>query len=230
MSVTVVGMQGGGGGGVTHFSDTLISPDQPFGIGNDWAACLNLVNPPVGNAYAGVDFAAAWNRGATGISYTNPGGGGFTPVGFAFPIPVNWPKCRNRNQFSELQMVTNPAGINRPAMCCFFQPNGANVYLLQFNTEVSRFSVDRWNNTTQTNLVAPSVTTAYVVNDVLRLEVDTTTTPGTTILRAKKNGTLISTFNDNSGSRLTSGLFGFGGGGSNPAVVSVVKNFNGGIL
>lgn len=230
MTVQVLSLQGGNRHGATRFSDTMISPDQPFGFGNNWNPSQNLVNPPVGNAYAGQDVAAAWNRGVTGISYTNPGGGGFSPVVFATPIPIDWSFCRSKNQFSEIQYVSTSAGIIRPVVFCFYDPNGANIYLLELDTDILQFELARWNNTTQTQIVAPSVATAFVANDVLRLEVDTTTTPGTTIVRGKKNGVTVATFNDNSGSKLTSGLFGFGGAGANPAVVAVLKNYNGGIM
>jgi hypothetical protein len=215
---------------VSSYTDTLLSPDQPFGFGDNWAAQQNLVNPPVGNAFAGTDVASGVNRGATGLSYTNPGGGGFAPVVFATPIPIDWSFCLSRGQFSQFQFVSVTAGVNRVCVVAFYTPNTAGLYLLQLNTEVAQFSLDRWNGVTQTNLVAPSVATAYVAGDVLRLEVDILTTPGTTIVRGKKNGVTVATFNDNSGSRLTRGMFGMGGGGSNPAVTAVVSNYAGGTL
>jgi hypothetical protein len=231
MTVRVRNLQGGGSGhGPTRFTDTLLSPDQPFGVGNNWIMSQNLVNPPLGNAFAGVDVAGALNRGATGLAYTNPGGGGFTPVLFAAPVPIDWAFCSTRNQYAQVKMISNPGGINRPGVCVFANGNTAEWYTLQFLTELSQFAVSRINGTTQTNIIANSPTTAYAVNDTLRLEADKTTTPGTTIITAKKNGVTIATFNDNTAFRLTSGMFGLAFVGSNPAVVSVISNFEGGKL
>jgi hypothetical protein len=232
MTVNVRSFILGGGGRrpVTRFTDSLLSPDQPFAVGDLWTPTQNLVNPPVGNAYAGVDVAAALNRGATGLAYTNPGGGGFTPVVNVIPVPIDWSVAIFKNQYAQFKSVSNGAGINRPGVCVFYNANSAGHYNLQLQVETSQFILGRNNGVTQTTLVAASPTTAYVIGDVLRIEVDATTTPGTTIVKGFKNGVLIATFNDNGGTRLTNGQFGLYFGGSNPAIVTIVRDFDGGTL
>jgi len=213
---------------VTVFTDSLIAPDQPFGIGDDWFPILNLVNPPFPTAtgYDGADFAANINRGALGLTYTNTGAG-IGPPGGAVPMPLDYTKILFVSQFSQMQITAFTAGFAALSIACFYRPNFNQLYNLEFISSTSDITLTRLASTTNTIL---SAAIPVVLNDIVRLEADIKTTPGTTTLRVFVNGVLKSTVLDASGSRLTSGVPALYFVGCSGGESITVANYQGGAL
>jgi hypothetical protein len=227
MTVRVIDIQGGaaGAGGLT-FSDNLQPPDQPFDAGNLWLPVFldSDATTTASSLQGGV------NRTVNGLQFINNTGAGFIPKGLFIPYGYNLGAIRTKRQFVEFQVVSNPGGISRPGAVAYANPNLGSFYQLVMVTEVSQVSLGRMDAGVPTVLIAESGATAYVNNDVLRMTVDAVTTPGTTIIKLFKNGTVIGTFNDNSGSRLTNGVVGLVFQGANPAVSTIISNYSGGLL
>lgn len=228
VEIEIISPSGGGAAIVTVFTDSLIGTDQPFGIGDSWIPAFNLTNPPIGGSTTGIDFAGNVNRGGLGLSMI--GVIGFSPVGFGIPTGLDYTHVLNANQFAQLVPVSIPGGISRIGPMCYCVPNAVNYYTALFESEVSQYSVRRVTGVVSTTLVASSPATAFVAGDTVRLEVDVTTTPGTTIIRSYVNGVLQTTTNDNSASRLTTGVVGIQFGGGDPGTTFRVSDFSGGKL
>ncbi len=208
----------------TTFTDSLIGADQPFLVGDLWLPVFTITD----TSSTGNSFAGGVNRGGTGLGYTNSTGAGFVPRGMAVPIGLNLAAIIAKKQFVQYKVVSNPAGISRPAGVCYLNANAGNWYEILMVTEVSQFAINRVVTGAGSALVVQSATTAYVNGDTLRMECDAVTTPGTTIINAYKNGVLKATFNDSSVNRLTTGTVGLAFEGSNPAVNVVISDFSGG--
>jgi hypothetical protein len=129
----------------------------------------------------------------------------------------------------EFKVISNPGGIARVAGICYANPNVGSWYEMLMITEVSQLAVNRINASVPTALIVQAAPTAYVNNDVVRMVCDPITTPGTTIITLFKNGTLIATFNDNAGARLSDGVVGLEFAGANPAVTTIISNYSGGL-
>jgi hypothetical protein len=228
MTVRVIDIQGGaaGAGGLT-FSDSLLSPDQPFTAGDLWLPVF-LDNDATTTA---LSLQGGVNRTATGLQFLNNTGAGFIPRGLFVPYAYNLGAIRTKRQFVEFKIISNPAGlISRPGGFCYCDPNLGSRYDMLMVTEVAQLAVNRINAGVATPIIVQGAPTAYVNNDVVRMTTDAVTTPGTTIINLFKNGTLIASANDNAGARLTNGVVGLGFQGANPAVSTIIANYNGGLL
>ncbi len=230
MSVDVEVFSPTGSAPLTIFSDSLIGVDQPFGVGDLWTPVISVANPPLGSATDGDHYAAGIQRGGTGLGYTNPTIGSFQPIGGAIPIQLDYSRVLNRNQFVEVVPVSNNGLINRLNPVVLYVPNFNSMYQFVFATESMRWALDRIDITVTTPLIATSVATAYSNLDVMKLEADLTTTPGTTILTIKKNGVQVGQYLDNSVGRYSTGVPGLFFAGSNPGANTVIKNYRGGAL
>jgi hypothetical protein len=216
---------GGGALPTTQFSDTLIGADQPFIFGDAWIPAFISVD----GTTVGTQLAGQVNRGATGLTFT--GAGAFLGKGFGFPFTMDLGTVNTRRQFVQFQVVSNPAGIARLSGVCYANPNPTQYYEMLMVTEVSQLALNRVNGLGTTNLIVQGPATAYVNGDILRMECDPLTTPGTTTIRLFKNGVQIgATINDNAGARLFSGLTGLLCNGANPAVATTISNYSGGAL
>jgi hypothetical protein len=226
MTVTVTNLQTGGNSfGATVFSDSLLSPDQPFDVGDLWLPVFqdNDVTTTASGIQGGV------NRTATGLQLLNNTGAGFLPRALFIPYAYNLGAIRFKKQFVEFKVISNPGGIARVAGICYANPNVGSWYEMLMITEVSQLAVNRINASVPTALIVQAAPTAYVNNDVVRMVCDPITTPGTTIITLFKNGTLIATFNDNAGARLSDGVVGLEFAGANPAVTTIISNYSGGL-
>ena len=206
------------------FSDTLIGADQPFTAGNLWMPIF-LDSDATTTAQS---IQGGVNRTGTGLQFLNNTGAGFLPKGIFVPYNYNLGAIRTRKQFVQFTVVSNPGGVSRPAGTCYANTDAFDRYEMLMVTEVSQVAVNRINAGATTNLIAQGAPTAYVNGDVLRMECDALTTPGTTIITIYKNGTVIGTSNDNAGSRLTNGVVGLVFQGANPAVSTIISNYSGG--
>lgn len=214
---------------ITVFSDTLIGADQPLGAGNNWIPVFCLTNPgfPTATGWGGTDYSSGVNRGATGLQYRNGGGGGTGPIGGAIPIPLDYTHIANRNQFAELTPVSSTAGGGVICPVVAYTPNTNTMYALTVQGSGTVAGLIRINGAAFT---AIGIAIAYNFLDVMRVEVDFTTTPGTSIVTAFKNGVQADQVLDNSVSKATTGIPGIFFLGNTAGNEIVVKNYSGGAL
>lgn len=229
MSVIVEMMQGGAPAGLldaTQFSDTLLSPDQPFVYGDQYYCC----QLPTGGLNSTMDqLAAAVNRNVSGLTYTASGGGSQVFKSVGIPRPLSFKRVDGHNQFAQFTFVSDTSGagnVNTLGVGVYAQTNKALVYALRKNAGavLGGVTIVKTVIGVDTNLGA---THAINPNDICRLEVRTSA--GVNTLKMFINGVLQETQNDSaiaaSGMPCLDCEALFTG-----AQVTVIKNFSCGLL
>lgn len=219
---------GGAGGDPTLFTDTMLAPDQPFLIGDNWFFNWDPNNI---QAMSGTQLAGAFNRVATGLQVTNPLGGGTLPAGFGMPRALSWARVTGRSQFAEYRFMSdNSVGgsLTRLGPMVLCTPNQGSCYFLVLIVEAPfQFIITRWTLGAGTNLATSGIN-AFAANDTLAFSAEIIA--GTVQLRAWVNGVNTLSFLDNGGSQFTTGLPGFHVDGISSARNQVFQNFRCGLL
>ena len=229
MSVEVLNEQrGGAGGDATLFTDTMLAPDQPFVIGDNW---FFMWDPNNIQGLAGTSIAAAFNRVATGLQSTNPTGGGTVPAGFGMPRPLSWARVTGKSQFSEYRFMSDNSvagSLTRMGPMVLCTPNQGSCYFLVLLVEIPlQFIITRWTLGAGTNLATSGIN-AFAAGDTLALTAEIIA--GTVQLRAWVNHVNTLSFLDNGGSQFTTGLPGFHIDGISSGRNQVFQNFRCGAL
>lgn len=216
----------GGGQFAKIFSDTLLSPDQPQAIGDDWYTCFNLINA---TGTAGATISLCLNRTGTGLQFTNATGAGYLPTAICVPISIYMPYVRVRNQFIQATWVSS-VGIADFDLALVGTQNAFTFYGLNMQSNISQWALFQRGPLGTTALIPASVATAFVPGDVLRLEADIVSSSLQTVLTVKKNGVTVGTFTDALVSRYSLGIPFIYFNGSNPAANLVIRDFSCGVI
>lgn len=232
MSVKVVNLQSNGrGGGLTPADLTFQDPltaGVGFYIGPNWGVEITFRSTTM----TGDLLDQALNTGAGGMTF---GSVNNLNLGFAqcFPVPVNnraiIARSSTRGQYAQFRFKLKSGALNAIIEIAVMGNAGESGYAIQLqNLDGGTCALVRHNGNFMASTVLVAALTTYVVNDVLRLEARVI---GATVeLRSFKNGILVNTFVDNTGSRLTSGRAGMFLLGQSVNSSMSVDNYDGGSL
>lgn len=186
---------GGGISDATSFSDTLVSPDQPFCYGDQYFCCQYST----GGITANMDgLAAAVNRNVNGLTMTASGGGSQVLKCVGIPRPLSFLQVDGKAQFAQIQIVSDTSGAGNVNTCgigVFAQTNKSLLYALRKNAGavLGGVTIVKTVVGVDTNLGA---THAVAANDIVRLEVRPQA-GGVNQLICKINGVIVETQTDN---------------------------------
>lgn len=231
MSVKVVNLQGGAvGRPIVTFSDTLLSPDQPFLFGNDWNTILTGTSTGGG----GTNLATLINRGVTGMILGSLALNANTIHIINYPALINLGVLRQRSGpggvgiFAQATFVsaTNGVGVQN-GIGMLLNPNSNKCYYAGYSSLDSKVGI--YGPDVDAGILM-GASHAIVANDVVRIETIINAANSNVNIRLLFNGVLQETVNDAAVSRVQAGgawgmvqQASFNG-------LTVWKNFSAGIL
>lgn len=221
----------GGASDSTLFSDSMLSPDQPFEIGTEW---VWMWDPNAAGSLTGPQTASAFNRGVNGLTVTNPTGGGTLPQGFGFPRPLSWSLLNGKSQFVEYLIQADNSGgglVTRMGPMVLCNPNVGNCYWIELVVETGPFLVNigRWVNGATTNL-AQIAANGFAIGDKVAIGASVNTVSASVDLTYYRNGVATLAVTDSSASVLLTGMPGFHVSGISTARSQTFNTFRAGTL
>lgn len=212
MSVTIspITIAGVGVPAPSSFSDSLIRASGSVGTGWVWGC---FPHTPFVNNIVGANFAigACLDAIQGGILTFQ----GVAPANTVWALravpPTIFQTVSGKNQFMQATYIGNAGVINNSSiqflLACRMDED--TTYALDFNAvgAANQVNLVRKNQSAGTLLVGGFAN--LVANDVIRMSLNYNT-PGTVAITVLKNGALLTSFNDVSGSRLLVGVPGMG--------------------
>ena len=231
MTVEVVNLQGGTGGGDPNlFEDTFLGGDQPFVMGTEWEVVLD---PNGTEANSGAQYAGFYNRIVTGLQVGNNLAGQFVPRAFCIPRPLSWSRVRSQSQFAEYEIITDDSAggaLTRFGPMCLCNPNLGTTYWCILVVEAPfRLVINRWAAFAGTDLANTGLN-AFAFGDTISLTADIVSAGAQVDLEVFVNGVSTLSVSDATASRLTDGMPGIFTNGASAAREQVMRDFRGGAL
>jgi hypothetical protein len=219
---------GGGGAGVTSFSDPLTAATT-FWMGPNWDLSLTFRE----TSLVGTTLDTFVNNGAQGVTFGSAAGSGALGTFQAFPNTVDnstiIAQSGTRGSFAQARFTAKSGGLSGFAgITTMMQMSEIGYALMAGILDGGTAVLFRYNGNYAVGSILNAAPFTYVANDVWRLE---TKVVGATVqLKTFKNGVLQSTDSDAAGSRITSGRYGFTCPGIGPNSFLSFDNFAGGLL
>jgi hypothetical protein len=206
MSVQVINLQGGAGGRpIVTFSDTLLSPDQPFLFGNDWNTILTGTSAGGG----GTNLATLINRGVTGIILGSLALNANSIHIINYPALVNLGALRTRSGpggngiFAQATFVSATNGTDvQNGIGMLLNPNTNKCYYAGYSSNDSKVGI--YGPDCDAGILM-GASHAIAANDVVRIETIINAANTNVNIKLYFNGVLQETVNDASGSRVQAG-------------------------
>jgi hypothetical protein len=196
------------------FEDDFARPETSFAdpdsMGDMWS---NTSPPPSASNRNGVRINTAEEMTMSYVAGSGSGGAGMAADFATYAtVQTKHPLLDDSDQLSEGDCVDNNSisgSLTRDGPACFIQGNwnagDLQCYMILIIPELSAFNVQRVINTIGTNIGSTLVAGAFAA----RWTITVKDTGAATRIRVYRNGTLLYTFNDTDGSRLTSGEGGY---------------------
>jgi hypothetical protein len=152
--------------------------------------------------------------------------------GLAIPMKSGFltTQLGKKQQFSQIQILTATGNFGQTGgpMVCFdpSDPAGYTAYELDLQTDGG--TNWRLQRATQDNFSVLASGTGVSASDTWRLAADFTSA-SQTVLTVKQNGTVVTTFTDNTGSRLSTGVLGISSLVAATSGALEMRSFSGGI-
>jgi len=231
MSVTVqpITIAGIGRSVQSTFTDTINRANGS--LGSNWAVGLQNVPGAAPFQLPAVEIGVSTIDAGQCMKYSTITGAVVGTVYYVAVQPLVPLGLLNRGQFSEWFEITHskPGGGNDIfAGITVLQSMGGigtgdsdcSAYILQFDSSTGNCVVIRRNKSVQTGI---GVNQAYANNQTWRLSA--TINASDVTLRVSKNGTVVDTIVDNSGSRITTGMPGHMGTSLNNAAANFASEW-----